>query len=388
MAVPKVDVMPTTAPNRIPLTPLRSSAGLPPGAARHVTRTPSPFGLERSFRAHLENLTGETFLSFAQVRDAISIWAADDRGMHFFEAELSLPAIQSISGELLSLLSRPESDTRRIQWLSRSLYQALFRPISRILDPSRSIAIHCSGDLRCVPVGLLESEDGRLLVEQFSIWNAANFPWQAEKRRAAPISRDARLLIVDGAAGNAAEAGGMRASERNDCECAAAAFANHDTIHGASATREQVQQFASQADVLHCRASISNGVHCPPLHLAFDEAERAALPLSGHAFHAFPRCALGVLDVEYAGKETEETGEHWQRVCSALHYAGISNVLIPQWNLPAEARRSFFEAFYGELGRGASVRDARWQASLRLRDIPKWRHPHHWAGFTLSVSHL
>lgn len=66
-------VMPTTAPNRVPFTPLHSRARLPLGTDQSGAPATSPVGLDRSIRTQLENLTGETFVSFASVDDAVSI---------------------------------------------------------------------------------------------------------------------------------------------------------------------------------------------------------------------------------------------------------------------------------------------------------------------------
>lgn len=381
--------MPTTAPSRVPFTPLHSRARLPLGTDQSGAPATSPVGLDRSIRTQLENLTGETFVSFASVDDAVSIWAADDRGMHFCKAELPLPAIQSLTRELLLLLAGPGSDRRRIQWLSRRLYRVLFRPIAQLLEPSRSIAVHFSGDLRCVPVGLLESEGGEPLLERFATWNAADFPWQVGKPIVETIPDDARLLIVDAVATGSNDVAGPPSPMGGDLGFASAAFPNHDVIRSASATRDEFNGLALQAEVLHCRTVLTEAVRCPCLDFAFDEADRVALPLPGYSPRALPHCALGVLDVEYDGAGAgEETPELWQRACNSLHYAGIANVVIPRWNLPVEPRRAFLEAFYEGLRNGASVLAARRRATMKLRGTPEWRHPHYWAGFVLSISHL
>lgn len=381
--------MPTTAPNRVPFTPLHSRARLPLSTAQSGMAAISPVGLDRSIRTQLENLTGETFVSFASVEDSVSIWAADDRGMHFYKAESPLPAIQSFTRELLSLLAGPGGNRSRIQWLSRRLYQVLFRPIAQLLEPSRSIAVHFSGDLQCVPVSLLESEGGEPLLERFATWNAADFPWQVGKPIVESIPVDARLLIVDAAATASHDAARAPSRLGGDLGFAGAAFPNHDVIRSASATRDEFNRLALQAEVLHCRTALTEAVRCPCLHFAFDEADRATLPLPGYSPHALPHCALGVLDVEYGGNGAgEETPELWQRACNSLHSAGIANVVIPRWNLPVEPRRAFLEAFYEGLSDGASVLAARRSATLKLRSVPEWRHPHYWAGFVLSVSHL
>ncbi len=379
--------MPVTAPDRVPYTPLSSLERLPRNLARSGEGAISPLGLDRSVRRHLKSLTGETFVSFTSVRDAVSIWAADDRGMHFFQAGLPLSEIQALSGEFLALLEKPGSNPKRIQWLSRCLCHVLLGPILPLLEPSRSLAVHFSEELRCIPVGALESEEGGLLLERFPIWNAADFPWRVTVPTVEAISGEARLLIVDTLS---AQPGAAEAASPQDGHprLASRVFPNHDLVCGASVTREQFSQLALQAEVLHCRTQLTEAVRCPCLHFAIDGSEPVTLPLPGYNPHTFPHCTLGVLDVEYDGGGAAETREIWRRASNLLHYVGVTNVVIPRWNVPAETRRAFHEAFYEELKNGVSLREAMRNAPLKLRSDPQWRHPHHWAGFTLSVSHL
>lgn len=380
--------MPVTAPGRVPFTPLSSLERLPRSLARSGEGAASPLGLDRSVRRHLKSLTGETFVSFTSVRDAVSIWAADDRGMHFFQAELPLTEIQALSGEFLALIEKPGANPKRIQWLSRCLYHVLLGPIAPLLEPSRSLAVHFSEELQCIPVGALESEDGAPLLERFPVWSAADFPWRATVPAAEAISGEARLLVVDTLSSQPGAAANAPLPREGRPSLASAVFPNHDLVCGASVTREQFSQLALQAEVLHCRTELTDAVRCPCLHFAINEAEPVTLPLPGYNPHPFPRCALGVLDVEYHGGAAGGTQEIWRRATNLLHYCGVTNVVIPRWNVPAETRRAFHEAFYEELKNGVSLREAMRTAPLKLRSDPQWRHPHHWAGFTLSVSHL
>ncbi len=380
--------MPTSAPNRTSSTPGRGRAGSKLRMAQLALSATSPLGLDLSFRRHLGSLTQETFVSFTGVQDSISIWVADDRGMHFCLAEMPLSSIQTLSGELLELLADPGSNQGRIHWLGRRLYRGLFGPIARLLDPSRGIAVHCSGDLRCVPLGLLESEDGELLLNRFSSWDAADFPWHPSKARSTIIPRNAQMLIIDIPRVRADEAKSSSSPASGELLFVARAFPHNDMICDVSVTREQFDRLAPQADLLHCRTVLSDGAQGPQLNLAPDSVGGETLPLLSYGRHTFSHGTLAVMDVECRPQGTEGALSLWQTTCHALHYAGITNVVIPRWNLSAEARRAFLELFYGDLKDGISARESFQRATVKVRAIPKWRHPHYWAGFALSVSHI
>jgi CHAT domain-containing protein len=308
--------------------------------------------------------------------------------MHFCLSEMSLATMQTLSGELLELLADPESNQGRIHWLGRRLYQGLFGPIARLLDPSRGIAVHCSGDLRCVPLGLLESEDGELLLDRFTSWHATDFPWHASKAKITIIPRTAQALIVDIPGVRAPEAKTSSSPASDELMFVAKAFPHHDKICDVSATREQFDRLATQAELLHCRMVLSGGAQGPELELAPDSVGGETLPLLGYGRHTFSHGALAVMDVECTPQGEEGGLSLWQTTCHALHYAGIANVVIPRWRLSAEERRAFLELFYADLKDGISTREAFQRATVEMRATSKWRHPHYWAGFALSVSHI
>lgn len=374
----------------------------------------APTLTDRSFGDRLAALTAETFISFARLHDSVSIWAADNRGMQFQLATLPYSTIADTTSDLVALLRNPSNDPDVIWHLSSQLYRALFGPIASFLDPSRRLFVHFAGDLRSIPLAVLRSPGGALLIDQFTFVNATDFPWTNVEHHfggqvpsqlpSTTLPANARLLIVEAPAVPSTRPYlvDQNIAAPHSCEdlsVIASAIPDNEILGQSAATRAQFDRLARNADLIHCRATLSGGVHGPQLHLAPPSdtdpmSDRSAssddgvLRLIAYTRLAFSRCWLGVFDVDYASRRLTEPSDLWRAATRALHYAGVRNVVIPRWNVPAQARRDFAHVFYGNLRQGASIEDSCRCAALGLREQAAWRHPHYWAGYTHSITHL
>lgn len=374
----------------------------------------APTLTDRAFGDRLAALTSETFVSFARLHDSVSIWAADNRGMQFQLATLSYSTIADTTSDLVALLRNPSNDPDVIWHHSSQLYRALFGPITSFLDPARRLFVHFAGDLRSIPLAVLRSPCGAFLIDQFTFVNATDFPWtdgEHQLRTQVPghlpsttLPANARLLIVEAPAvpPNRPYLVDQNATALHSCEdlnTITGAIPHSAVLGQSNATRAQFDRFARNADLIHCRATLSGGMHGPQLHLApandlDPKSDLSVSPDDGllrlieYSRLAFSRCWLGVFDVDYASRRLTEPSDLWRAATRALHYAGIRNVLIPRWNVPAQARRDFARVFYGNLRQGASIEVSCRCAALGLREQSAWHHPHYWSGYTHSITHL
>ncbi len=78
-------------------------------------------------------------------------------------------------------------------------------------------------------------------------------------------------------------------------------------------------------------------------------------------------------------------GEGLLGLTRAFFYAGARNVAVSLWNVNDPATAALMTAFYQNLTRGFSEREALRQAKLALLrgSNPAWRHPYFWAAFVL-----
>lgn len=366
--------------------------------------SPSDFGssakgTERTFHEQVRRLRHASFVSFAKLQDCVSIWAADDRAMQFHVANAGLGEILRLSRELLDLAADPFGSEHRLKAMGAKLYQALFAPIQDFLDPVRLLYVHFGAELRHVPVSLLRLPTGKFLLDSFRVRLAADFPCQRRQDFTDKLSRDSRFLMLVGP-GRAGELpdpeGGQREEGAGEMEFLPAHLSHHCILTPSAATRESFLRLAAQAQGIHCRLAVSEGVHGLQINLgkhavggeSAEDAALESLPLASLPCKALSQCQVGVFETSPVARQGGDPYAVWRKLVGALHQLGVSQVLVPRWNVDPGVLKAFAQVFYRTLLGGSSVDDAFRDGVQSVRSRREWSHPHHWAGFAHSTSHL
>jgi CHAT domain-containing protein len=107
--------------------------------------------------------------------------------------------------------------------------------------------------------------------------------------------------------------------------------------------------------------------------------ELAAIELRGQALVTLSACETGLGGAEGAdGREVDG-------LAAVLARRGAGAVIASLWRVDDRSTGALMRALYAALAQGAAPAAALQQAQQRVRDTPggAWRHPFHWAGFTL-----
>ena len=83
------------------------------------------------------------------------------------------------------------------------------------------------------------------------------------------------------------------------------------------------------------------------------------------------------------GHGEKQPGEGVMGLSWAFLAAGAQQLVVTQWSVSDEATAHFMEFFYTALKAKKSPATALQDASKALPKIPRWQHPHYWAGFAL-----
>jgi CHAT domain-containing protein len=112
--------------------------------------------------------------------------------------------------------------------------------------------------------------------------------------------------------------------------------------------------------------------------------ELAAIELRGQALVTLSACETGLGGAEGAdGREVDG-------LAAVLARRGAGAVIASLWRVDDRSTSALMRALYAALARGAPPAAALQQAQQQVRDTPgaAWRHPFHWAGFTLITPGL
>lgn len=110
--------------------------------------------------------------------------------------------------------------------------------------------------------------------------------------------------------------------------------------------------------------------------------ELAAIELRGQALVTLSACETGLGGAEGAdGREVDG-------LAAVLARRGAGAVIASLWRVDDRSTSALMRALYTALARGLPPAAALQQAQQQVRDTPggAWRHPFHWAGFTVSSS--
>lgn len=376
-----------------------------------LRRTPGgslnpPIAADQLVNERLTQFQNETFVSFAMIGSAISIWIADNRGMRFHVAEAVASEVISAARSLHDLCRLPESDCKTINGLSSFLYKTLFEPVAYHLDVARELRIHLAEGFPQLPFMVLRLPSGEYFGDTYRFRLVEDFPWRRTSRTVTQVSAKSRALIVDGSAVTD-EYRGKLSEHHENLLLVANLLPFNDMLCGAAATPHQFARLVPNAEILHARCSIVMENRGPGLH--FGPEDLADLQEPDHSRCVFLReasagwlsaCALAVIDVvpSPVRTTTASMGHRLRRpihevgfsmgmvreLTQTLHAVGVQNALIPQWDSSSNARQLYLRSFYRALHAGETPQAAARLATGEIRNDPRWQHVHHWAAFHFS----
>lgn len=153
------------------------------------------------------------------------------------------------------------------------------------------------------------------------------------------------------------------------------------------ASIEQFQQIASQYRLLHLATHAqANPEQGDFSYIVFSDGQGGYDSLYAKDLYLYNlEAELVILSACETALGTLYNSEGVISLARAFHYAGARSVLNTSWRINEGANCTLLEAFYQELERGVSKREALRAAKLKYLETadPRAAHPVYWAGFQL-----
>ena len=257
---------------------------------------------------------------------------------------------------------------------SRRLYGTLLAPVEDDLQGLDTLVLIPSGKLNLLPFGSLMDSNGKFLIEKKVILELAK-PTDFLKIALTSPKPVGKLVAFANATGDlpAAEAEGQHIVEL---------FPEARLFKGSQASRQNLMQFGSQADVLHLAThGVWDTENSLKNHLKLANKEELGqeeifdLQLGQTSLVTLSACntALGELkDVEYVASLAE-----------AFWIAGSRSVVASLWAVEDRSTQTLMTSFYQELKEGTPKGQALRQAQLAVKNQSEFEHPYYWSGFLL-----
>lgn len=312
----------------------------------------------------------------------------------------------------LATPDRPAKD------LGRQLDQVLMRPVRARLGSATTLYVAPEGAVNLAPLSALVDEEGRYLMERYTINYLASGRDLLYLGHAEP-ARSPALIIADPAFDKVgiapAQAGGQAGTQTRSRDFRSTRY---ERLPGTAAEAATLQKVLTDAKLLTGTAATETAakkVAGPRiLHIAthgfflddlpgqsedpmlrsglvfagvnalssaeddgvLTALEASSLDLRGTKLVVLSACETGVGEVR--------NGEGVFGLRRAFVVAGAETLLMSLWQVADEATKDLMTAYYSRLAKGEARAEALRQAQLGMLQDPKTAHPFFWAAFISS----
>ena len=353
------------------------------GLAELGARPPSPG--EADIRSLLPALTQVTFLTYAQLNDAIVLWAFDDRGISFRRISTPLEKVKVVSERFVRLCSDPTTDTALVQGDGKKLYEWLISPIESLLVPGRTIWVEPDGELSFIPFQALVTPDGSALLERLPVAyrGSAIGPQRVEEPHVE--NSDQALIATVSLLAPPSSSRALPPLPDADREAAdiASLFPHHTLLLNGGATPDLLRTELRRAAIFHYAGHYvpAGGANSTVLGSALAKEPAGASTLGVRPDFLLGRCKLVVLSACATGSWEKLGLYDPDGLVRPLLRSGARRVIASRWNVDSSVTAKLMDDLYSALLSGRTSVDALRAASLRLAEDPQYRHPYYWAGF-------
>jgi CHAT domain-containing protein/tetratricopeptide (TPR) repeat protein len=350
--------------------------------AELATKPPRPG--EADLRSLVPTLTNVTFLTYAELKDGIALWAYDNRGITFRRIPVPIAEVTAVGKSFVRLCSDPTSDAAVLRLNAKKLYEWLISPIQSFLSPERTIWIEPDGDLSFLPFQALVDPDGVPLLMNFSIAyrSSATSKQRAEEPR---VSASDYAFVVSSSLFPTPSSRPLPPlpDAVREAEMIAARFPNHRLLVGEGTRVDEIQAELRRCAVFHYAGHyLPTGMQGRTVLGSILNSESARNSRQG-VTSSFPlhRSKLVVLSACSTGSGEKLGLFDPDGLVRPLLWAGASRVIASRWNVDSRVTAKLMDKLYSDLLSGKTSVDALRAASTQLAADSEYRHPYYWAGF-------
>lgn len=295
----------------------------------------------------------------------------------------------------------------RYQQPARELYDLLLKPAEAQLQGKTRLIIVPDGPLWEVPWQALMPAPNRFLVEEKTISTAPSLTFLREMTRAREQRKTTgkatganTILVVGNPALGNAEMLAQRAelmgdqliplpfAEQQAVQLGQLYKANAKVLLGASASESAVKTELVKHRILHLAThGVLDDRNPMYSHLVLAQtnvsAKEDGLLEARELLEMDLQADLAVLSACETGRGKIGAGEGMIGLTWALFVAGVPSTVVSHWKVADKSTAELMLAFHQQLQAKQPKAEALRRAALQMLKQPHYRHPFHWAGFTL-----
>jgi len=339
----------------------------------------------RELDRHLDQLSNESFLSYAFLPDGLVGWIADDRGIEGRKLAVKPQELEVVASRFLRECADPSSSMQTIHRDATLLYRWLVAPFTKRLDPARTLVIEPDGIIGAIPIQVLRDDYSRYIGERFSITFSGGVADYMARAAAARTKLRKALVIAEPTLGNQmSRTFPPLPQSLREGDAVAARFSGSVLLTHKGATLSALERHRPEADLFHFAGhgfsnATNGGLLLAPEEGGSEEAGVLDGKRLGH--QDWSRCRLAVLSACSTGTGEVRGPVNPESLVRNLLWAGVARVVATRWNVDTETSALLMDRFYDNVLTGWNVSRSLQEAARRVRQNKATSHPYYWAAF-------
>ena len=332
-----------------------------------------------AFRSLPEN-SKAVRLIYAMLPSGPAVWISSSSGTSAVRVSdvHRMPVLLSSIRQLLARAN--DADLTKLRAAGQELYRSLIAPVEHALQGATEISISPDATFAAVPFGLLVTNQGQWLADQYRV--SYSPPLVGVGITARP-DRGSLLAVNSGSAAWVMHWTLPTLPDLDhEVQSAAASFPQHTILAGHAATREAVLRGLPEASVFHFSGHAVVTANDAALVLAEDQQDRL-LWASRIPKEALKNLRFAMLAGCSTGKVGSESDDPAATMARSFLLAGVPSVIAARWDVDSTATGVFVDGFYAALRKGASPEEALHLSARGMRTRSAFSHPYYWAAFDM-----
>ena len=334
-------------------------------------------------RSDLQRLLGPdtAVIEYHVTKDELLIWVLKGDSLQGHSVAISSDDLSGLVEEFRELMENYSST----DYVGRQLLDVLIKPLAKLIEGSRRLAVIPYGSLHFLPFAALPVGEDKLLVDKYPIFylDSASIAPFVLSDGSRGLGKDIRIAALTNPKPTKSISADLPFADREG-DVIGRYFPRREQYSGPRATLNQVTESAAKVDVLHLAAHGEfRPVSPSDSNLLLSDAGKGGSNLTVADMFTLPlKAKMVTLSACDTGMGRITRGDEIIGMNRALFYAGAKTVVATLWRPSDVASAVVMKRFYRYLSEGDDKAEAMRKAQLVTRRY--FAHPAYWSGFKVN----
>jgi CHAT domain-containing protein len=330
-------------------------------------------------------------VEYALLDERLVAWVVSKEGVQTVDLKIDTNTLDTNIAELARLDRDRNSPASSRNSIAAELYRNLVAPLSKYLDPAKTLVIVPDKSLYYVPFAALVTEEEKFLIERFTVSYAPSstiFVSNSKDRPAGDDRKTARLLSVgdpDFERGQFPGLSGLDAA-KDEAREIGRMMPGARVFTGVDATKDTFMRALANAEIVHFAGHYVADPEVPSRSKLVFAGKDGGLRMSEITAKKMLNLQLVVLSACETGIDNVMRGEGAISASRAFLAAGATVVVASQWKVDSEASAKLMVAFHRNRQQGLNSAAALKRAQMEMINdrAGPFASPYYWAAFGVT----